>query len=109
MRQMMTLQQTEMEAEQTQAAAFMRDPMLNSYSAPFRTDSPMQYATTAGNEYELVNMLSAEDAGQQVPMYGLYGLPEQQGDYPHHPQQGPVSDGSYTTAFAHGDPQQVLM
>ncbi|TFY65330.1 hypothetical protein EVJ58_g2035, partial [Rhodofomes roseus] len=106
MRQMMTLQQTEMDADHSQAA-FMRDPMLTSYSAPtFRTDSPMQYATTTGNEYELVNMLPAQDASQQVPMYGLYGLPEQHGD--HYSTQVPVSDGSYST-FTHGDPQQVLM
>ncbi|KZT68631.1 hypothetical protein DAEQUDRAFT_324829 [Daedalea quercina L-15889] len=108
MRQMMSLQQQqpEMDVEHAQAP-FMRDPLLTSYSAPFRTDSPMQYATTAGNEYELVNMLGTEDAGQQVPMYaGLYGLPEQQGEQ--YVAQGPVSDGSYA-AFAHGDPQQVLM
>lgn len=99
MRQMMTLQQA--------GPAPEMDAMLTSYSAPFRTDSPMQYTTTAGNEYELVNMLPAEDASQQVPMYGLYGLPEQQGDYPQ--QGGPVSGAAYANAFAHGDPQQVLM
>ena len=106
MRHMMTLQQQQQQPQQQPEM----DPMLaGAYSAPFRTDSPMQYATTSGNEYELVNMLPAEDAGQQIPMYGLYGLPEQQGDYQHHPQQGPVSDASYASAFAHGDPQQVLM
>lgn len=102
MHQMMTLQQQAGPAQEM-------DAMLATYSAPFRTDSPMQYTTTAGNEYELVNMLPAEDAGQHIPMYGLYGLPEQHGDYSHPQQGGPISDVAYAHAFAHGDSQQVLM
>lgn len=89
-----------MGAEQQQQQVYARDA---AYSTAYRADSPMQYATAAS--YELVDVLAAEGAHQQLPQYGLYGMAQPQMDS----YSMPGLDSDSYSALIHNDAHPVHM